>query len=182
MITVRRAVAVTVIAGCLFARSERTDAQSASVVDLSRLEAAVAVAFQKTADGGERHWRGPGLAAGLDLNLSPHLSIAAELETAGHRPVTRLAGARLSTRFFYGNERDPVPGRFFVRALAGVVGASGARAHRGLEIGGGADVLLSRTAAIGLHWEVGGRLMPGAPNGADGYARIGVVFGPRVAR
>jgi hypothetical protein len=179
---IRSAVGVAAVAGCLFASPRFSYAQSDPVVDLSRVEAAVAVAFEKTTQAGNGHWIGPALSAGLDLNLDAHLSLAAELETIAHRAVTRLAGIRLSTGFFFGNERDPVPGRFFLRAMAGTAGASEGGTRGAAEIGGGADVLRSRTAPIGLHWEVGGRLFPGAPRGADGYARIGVVFGPRLAR
>ena len=43
------------------------------------------------------------------------------METDFQRLTTLLGGAQLATGFFYGSSRDPLPGRFIGRALAGVV-------------------------------------------------------------
>jgi hypothetical protein len=131
--------------------------------------------------GGERSWTGPGLALTINRNATSHLACAAQVETDFHRATAFLGGAQLGTSFYYGSGRDPVPGRFFAKVLAGVVKDGLGGFHPASQGGVGADVLLSRTRAVGLRWEVGYELVAGAvPEQHNGRAAIGLIFGPRL--
>ena len=154
-------------------------------VVLPRVELGASVALKQRLDvpAGQRDWTGPGLSLTAHGNLNDHFALAGAAETFFDGRTSVLGGARLSSGFFYGNNRDPVPGRFFGNVLVGSIAIDGSRSHAGAEIGGGADVLFVHPRGIGLHWEVGFKIVPGAPSrqGA-GYAEIGVILGPRLFR
>src|SRR5262249_30307818 len=73
--------------------------------------------------GALKHWTGPGFALAVNGNLTENVAIATSVEKISQGRAAVLAGLQLSTTFFYGSGRDPVPGRFFAKALAGVSGA-----------------------------------------------------------
>ena len=165
-----------VVAAASLGRPVTVRAQSASQpgVDLPRFELAKA--------GGDRRWTGPGLALAIDRNATPHLAASVQVETDFHHKTAVLGGARVTTGFYYGSVRDPVPGRFFARALAGVVNGAFDGMHQAGQVAGGADVMLSRTRAVGLRWEVGYELTPGGVQGhTNGRVAIGLILGPRLA-
>ena len=174
-----------VVAAASLGRPVTVRAQSASQpgVDLPRFELAAAVPFKQIAKaGGDRRWTGPGLALAIDRNATPHLAASVQVETDFHHKTAVLGGARVTTGFYYGSGRDPVPGRFFARALAGVVNGAFDGMHPAGQVAGGADVMLSRTRAVGLRWEVGYELTPGGVQGhTNGRVAIGLILGPRLA-
>lgn len=153
-------------------------------VALPRVELGASVAFKQRLDvpAGQRDWTGPGLSLTAHGNLNDHLALVGAAETFFDGRTSVLGGARLSSGFFYGNNRDPIPGRYFAKVLVGSVAIDGSRSHAGAEIGGGADVMF-HARGVCLHWEVGFKIVPGAPSrqGA-GYVEIGVIFGPRLFR
>jgi hypothetical protein len=153
-------------------------------VNLPRVDLAATARFIQVPDATtDRKWIGPGLALTVDRSVTPYLAAAVQVETDLHRMTGFLSGAQVSTRFYYGSARDPVPGRFFGRALTGAVKDEFGIGHPAAQLSGGADVLLSRAHAIGLRWEVGYQLMAGAgptPGGGRGRAAIGLIFGPRL--
>ncbi|HUL74133.1 MAG TPA: hypothetical protein VLT86_13585 [Vicinamibacterales bacterium] len=149
---------------------------------LSRLEISATVPFKRTSTGAgaEPAWSGPGASIAVNGNVSDRLAMAAEAETYFHHAVTALVGAQASTGFFYGSNRDPVPGRFFARALVGAVAVGTAEARAALQVGGGADVLLSRTRGVGLRWDVGYEIVRGETHRPSGRIAIGLIFGPHL--
>ena len=153
-------------------------------VNVPRVDLAATACFTQVPDATtERKWIGPGLALTIDRSVTPYLAAAVQVETDLHHVTGFLSGAQVSTPFYYGSARDPVPGRFFGRALTGAVTDELGAGHPAAQLSGGADVLLSRARAIGLRWEVGYQLMAGAgaaPGHADGRAAIGLLFGPRL--
>ncbi len=152
---------------------------------LPRFELGASVGFKERLDApfGQHDWTGPAAAIDVVGNLSGHLALVGAAESFFDGRTSLLAGARVSTGFFYGNNRDPVPGRFVGKLLVGSVAVDGTTSRLGLQIGGGADVLFRQPRGTGLHWEVGYKIVPGAESRqASGYAQIGLVFGPRVLR
>ena len=80
-------------------------------VDVPRFEFAAAMRLAHVADpDGKGSWSGPALALGINRNISAHLAAAAQVETDLRHPTAYLGGAQLSTRFYYGGGRGPVPG------------------------------------------------------------------------
>jgi hypothetical protein len=147
-------------------------------VDPPRVELAAAVRVTQIASGGDRTWGGPGLALTIDRNASPHLAAAVQVETDFHHATGFLGGARVATGCYHGSGRDPVPGRFFARVLAGAVNGQFAGVHPAGQVAIGADVRLSRTRPVGLRWEVGYELTAGkVPGHANGRLAIGTVPG-----
>jgi hypothetical protein len=132
--------------------------------------------------GADPTWIGPGVSVTVDRNVGDHLAVTTSVDKDRQPGATALAGVQLSTRFYYGNGRDPVPGRFFARLMIGAAGTgSGARGAGRFEVG--ADILLSRSHAVGLRWEVGYDVVPSEENHpANGRAAIGIVLGPRLDR
>lgn len=125
-------------------------------------------------------WSGPGAAVVLDGNVSPRFAIATSIETRPDAGVAALVGCQLSTGYFYGNNRDPVPGRFFGTLLAGVSRRSANAAHAIGQFDVGADILLSRSGGLAFRWEIGYEITAGdEPHAAYGRAAFGLVFGRR---
>lgn len=155
-----------------------------SRVDLPRFEVAASIPFKQVTDAGSnRRWTGPGVSVTIDRYLTRQLAVAGEVETDGHDATAFLGGAQVSTGFYYGSSRDPVPGRFFGRVLAGVRNSSLAGVQPSGQIAAGTDILLSRTRPIGLRWEAGYDLNAGAVvRHATGRVAVGLIFGPRLHR
>ena len=153
-----------------------------SPVVFPRIDIGASVSFTQEFDtpSGQRDWTGPGLSLVANRNLSRNVALAAAA-TFFDGQSSLLGGARLSTDFYYGSSRDPAPGRFVGRVLIGSVAVDRATSHLGVQIGGGADVLFKHPRGIGLHWEVGYRIVPAAKVHRDaGYAEIGFIVGPRL--
>jgi hypothetical protein len=154
--------------------------------ELTPIEIAAGVSFKRTGavTGVDQHWSGPALSVGIDVKVTNNLAVAAQGETDFKNARTLLAGAQMSTGFYYGNNRDPVPGRFFGRVLFG--GASGAGysgMRAAMQLAGGADILLSRSKGVGLRWEAGYEFLFGdVPHHANGRVAIGLIFGPHLIR
>jgi hypothetical protein len=131
--------------------------------------------------GAQKHWTGPGFALSINGNLTENLAIATSLEALSRDRSAGLAGVQLSTDFFYGSGRDPTPGRFFAKLLAGVSSERSKQIHGVGQFDVGADILLSTSKPIGVRWEVGVDFVPGDPvHHAYGRAAVGLVFGPRI--
>lgn len=154
--------------------------------ELTPIEIAAGVSFKRTgaAVGLDQRWTGPALSVGIDVKVTDHLAVAAQGETDFEGARALLAGAQLSTGFYYGNNRDPVPGRFFGRILFGSASGAGyAVMHAAMQLAGGADILLSRSKGVGLRWEAGYELVFGdVPHHANGRVAIGLLFGPHLRR
>lgn len=178
----RRLVMVSVISLACSAGAYAQPAPQQDVV-LPRLEIGASVTFSETSPGRDRSsWTGPGLALGIAGNITHGIAAAATIERFRGRASTVLGGAQFSTDFFYGSGRDPVPGRFFGKVMAGssLVGAT--RGAPAVHLGAGADLLLSRTLPIAVRGEVGYRLLlRDAPHRVGGTAAIGLLFGPHVS-
>lgn len=155
-----------------------------SDTELTRVEIGGGVVFRRPVPvpaESAKHWS-TGLALGVNGNINARFAVATEIETYFHGSPTALGGAQVSTSFFYGSGRDPVPGRFFGKLLGGVA-SNGVTRAPALHVGGGGEVLLSRTAPIALQWEIGYRII-GATIGPriNGVAAIGFVCGPHLSR
>jgi hypothetical protein len=161
----------------------RAQSPQQPVVDLPPIELATGVSFKRAVDNarGDRKWMSPDLSVSIGRRVSPYLAAAAQVETDFHHSAAVLGGAQLSTDFFYGNSRDPVPGRFIGRALAGIVTGDSGAVHPACQLAVGADILISRTRGIGARWEAGYELIAGGvPHHANGRLAIGLVFGPHL--
>lgn len=131
--------------------------------------------------GALKHWTGPGFALSVNGNLNDNLAVATSVEKISQGRAAVLAGLQLSTAFFYGSGRDPTPGRFFVKFLAGVSGAGSPQLRGTGQFDVGADILISTSKPIGVRLEVGWDLVPGDPlHHTYGRAAVGFVFGPRI--
>jgi len=131
--------------------------------------------------GALKHWTGPGFSLAVNGNLSENVAIATSVERTSQGRAAVLAGLQLSTSFFYGSGRDPTPGRFFAKFLAGVSGAGSTEIRGAGQFDVGADILLSKSKPVGIRWEVGYDIIPGDPvHHAYGRAAVGLVFGPRI--
>lgn len=152
--------------------------------ELSRLDIGAYVSFKQTsvqADGGT--WTGPGLSLDINANVSERFAVATRIETHFDRSLSALAGTQVSAGFQYANGRDPVPGRFFAKALAGAVRDSAGVTRPALHLGAGADIILSGARGVGLHWDAGWEIVPGdARRRVRGRVAIGLIFGPHVRR
>ena len=150
---------------------------------LSRVEIGASVSFAQRFDTPpeQRDWTGPGLSLAANRNLNRNVALTAEANTFFDGPPSLLAGTRVRTGFYYGNSRDPVPGRFVGSVLIGSVAVDSGTSHLGMKIGGGADVLFKHPRGMGLHWEVGYRIVPSARLHREaGYVEIGFIVGPRL--
>jgi hypothetical protein len=131
--------------------------------------------------GALKHWTGPGFSLAVNGNISENVAVATSVEKLSEGRAAVLAGLQLSTSFFYGSGRDPVPGRFFAKLLAGVSGAGSNQLRGAGQVDVGADILLSRSWPVGFRWEVGFDVIPGDPlHHTYGRAGVGLVFGPRI--
>ena len=133
--------------------------------ELSRLEIGAHISFRQTSvqpDGGT--WMGPGLSVEVNANVRRPFAVATRVETYfDGRLAAALAGAQVGTALHYPNNRDPFPGRFFAKALAG------------------ADGLLFPRRGIGLHWDAGWEVVPRDPlRRVRGRVAIGLIVGPHV--
>ncbi|HKW01976.1 MAG TPA: hypothetical protein VJN96_19270 [Vicinamibacterales bacterium] len=130
--------------------------------------------------GAERHWSGPGFALGVDGNVNKVVAIATNVERFTPGGVAWLGGLQLSTAFEYGSGRDPVPGRYFAKFLAGVSSGRSVQT-RGLgQVDVGFDILTT-LRPVGVHVEVGYDLVPGDPvHHAYGRVAVGIIFGPKI--
>jgi hypothetical protein len=186
MVRTARVVLTVVAAGAAALVWPATaDAQAGTQppVGLPAIELTVGVPFKQVAasPGSSPKWTGPGLVVSIDANVNRHLAASASVETQLHHGTSVLGGAQFSTDFYYGNNRDPVPGRFFVRALAGATGVGSASSHPAAQMSVGADILVSRTRGVGVRWEVGYELVAGAVSRhANGRIAFGVILGPRL--
>jgi hypothetical protein len=176
-----RVLIVGIVAGSLcLPVAARAQSHAQPGVDLPQVDVAAAATFRQVAGSGrDRNWTGPGLALTIDRNAGAHLAAAAQVETELRHAATVLGGAQVSTGFYYGSGRDPMPGRFFARVLAGVKSTPG-EMHPASQVGVGADVLLSRTRPVGLRGEVGYDLIAGAIPTHNGRVAIGLLFGPHL--
>lgn len=149
----------------------------------SRFEIGAYVSFKQTsvqADGGT--WTGPGLSLDVNANLSKRFAVASRVETYFDGSLAALAGAQVSTGFFYANRRDPVPGRFFAKAVAGAVRDSSGVTRPAVHLGAGADIIVSGRGT-GIHWDAGWEIVPGdASRRFRGRIAIGLIFGPHLRR
>jgi len=181
LMTMRAAVAALALGLPIPARAQSPRQPD---VDVPRMDLAATARFTQVPDGAaDRKWIGRGFALTIDRGVTPYLAAAVQVETDLHHVTGFLSGAQVSTPFYYGSARDPVPGRFFGRALTGAVSDEFGVGHPAAQLSGGADVLLSRARAIGLRWEVGYQLMagPGAePGHANGRVAVGLLIGPRL--
>jgi len=145
--------------------------------ELSRVDIVASVPWKQIAAtaGAQRVWTGPGFSLGVNGNVSEHAAIASGVEKFAQGGVALLTGIQLSTAFYYGSGRDPVPGRFFAKFLAGA--SSGGSGHtRGVgQFDVGADVLLGPSKPIGFRWEVGYDIVPGDPV-HHAYGRVAIGF------
>jgi hypothetical protein len=167
------------------ARPAAARAQSVAqpVVDLPPIELAAGVSFKRATNtaGAEPEWMGPDVSVAIGRHVSRHVAAAAQVETDFHQSTMVLGGAQLGTDFFYGSGRDPVPGRFIGRVLAGVVTGESGAIHPACQIAAGADILISRTRGTGVRWEAGFEFIAGAvPRHTNGRLAIGLVFGPHL--
>src|SRR5262245_7099433 len=183
----RRSSIVTLLASGFILIAGGTAAQGPPQPEpvLTRLELGASVAFKERLDqpAGQRDWTGPGASVEAIGNLGSHLALVGAADTFFDGRTSLFAGARISTGFFYGNGRDPVPGRFVGKILVGSIAIDGTTSRVGLQIGGGGDVLFKQPRGTGLHWEVGFRVVPGADSRQNkGYAQVGLIFGPRTGR
>ena len=174
-------VFVVVLAGSLPALAQPAQPPA----ELSRFEIGAYVTFKQTsvqADGGT--WTGPGLSVEVNANVSKPFAVASRVETYFDGGIAAaLAGAQVSTGFFYGNGRDRVPGRFFGKALAGAARDSFGVTHPAFYFGAGADLIVSGRRGIGLHWDAGWEIVPGDPRRrVRGRVGIGLIFGPHLRR
>jgi len=174
------AVAVVVSSPCAWARQLPAPQPPAEV---SPVDVVTSVSWRQVpaTAGALKHWTGPGFSLGVNGNLTEGVAIATSVEKMSQGRAAVLAGLQLSTTFFYGSGRDPVPGRFFAKFLAGVSGAGSAQLRGTGQFDVGADLLLSRSKPIGVRWEVGYDIVPGDPvHHAYGRAAVGLLFGPRI--
>jgi hypothetical protein len=114
----------------------------------------------------------PGVALDVAHGFNDVWAVEGRVSGVDHRSIG--AGLRVSTPFYYGSSRDPVPGRFFAHVLTGP-GRKGGWAGTEVLVGAGAEVLLSRHAPIGLHWELDGRRVLDAQRWTTEFA-LGVVI------
>jgi hypothetical protein len=154
-------------------------------VELSRFDIGAYVSFKQTGAPavGDRTWTGPGLSLDVNANFSERFALATRVETYFDGALSALAGAQLSTDFLYPNKRDPIPGRFFAKALAGVVRERSGVTRPAFHVGAGADGILSGRRGVGLHWDAGWEIVPGsAYRRFRGRVAVGVIIGPHVRR
>ncbi len=130
--------------------------------------------------GAQVHWTGPGFSLAVDANVTRTFAVATSVEKFSQGGLAWLAGLQLSTPFDYGSGRDPVPGRFFAKFLAGVE-SGGSVVTRGLaQFDVGADILTT-LRPLGIRWEAGFDIVPGDPvHHAYGRVAIGFIFGPKI--
>ena len=159
--------------------------QTQPEVVLPRLEIGANVSATRRADsvGTDRSWTGLGCSLTVNGNISDRFALAGQAETCVGHATTVLGGVQVSTGFYYGNNRDPVPGRFFARALVGAVAGHTTDTRTAAQVGGGADVLLSRTHGVGVRWEVGYEFAPSDEgHRSGGRVAIGLIFGPHLPK
>jgi hypothetical protein len=130
--------------------------------------------------GAQVRWSGPGFSLAVDGNVTRNVAVAAGVERFTQGGLAWLAGLQLSTAFEYGSGRDPVPGRYFAKFLAGV-SSGGSVQTRGIgQIDVGADILTT-LRPLGVRFEAGYDIVPGDPiHHAYGRVAIGFIFGPRI--
>jgi hypothetical protein len=188
MTLVRVAASLLVFWTAPAARASAQTPTQSTVVDLPRIEAGVSASFIRST-GDTRRWRRAGFDLAAMVKLSDRLHVVVRIEPPSGTGKALLAGARLSTPFFYGSDRDPTPGRFFLQILIGraspAVSGGGPigraiEAVGALDVGGGADVLISRVYPIAVHWQTGYRVGVPRLHGAEGRVEIGLLFGPRL--
>jgi hypothetical protein len=153
--------------------------------ELSRFDIGAYVSFKQMGEpaGGDGTWTGPGLSLDVNANLSKRLALATRVETYFDGTLSALAGAQVSGDFLYANSRDPGPGRFFAKALAGVVRERSGVTRPAFHVGAGADGILSGRRGIGFHWDAGWEIVPGSPyRRFRGRVAMGVIIGPHVRR
>jgi hypothetical protein len=155
-------------------------AQMADDVQVPHLEVSAAKPIYQAALNGA-HWT----ISGGDVSLTRNITGRAGVELHALRTIGTTwlwIGPRLNTGFFYGSERDPVPGRFFVEAAAGasVAGRDG-RARAALLLGAGADLMIAPRHGVSLRWELIGHTRSSDPvDSSRGQLVVGLLFGPRV--
>jgi hypothetical protein len=111
-------------------------------------------------------------------NVRNTLAVTAEAGKSVYS-ASALAGARISTGFFY-DGAPPMPGRFFAQLLVGAQVRNGMSGEAVVKPGAGADVIVAPSRGVALHWSIDYRIVPGAPPGVSGPRLVvGLVFGPR---
>lgn len=153
--------------------------QTQPAVAPGRFDTAATAPFTQIATSGDekRTWSGPAVALVVDGNVSQHLAVATSIETRSEAGIGALIGCQISTGYFYGNNRDPVAGRFFGKLPAGVSRTRGNSAHPAGQFDVGADILLSRSGAVAFRWEVGYEItLAGDADAVNGRAALGLVF------
>ena len=130
--------------------------------------------------GAQLHWTGPGFSLAVDGNVTKNIAVATSVERFTQGGVAWLAGLQLSTAFEYGSGRDPVPGRYFAKFLAGASSGGSAQTRGMGQIDVGADILTT-LRPLGVRFEVGYDIVPGDPvHHAYGRVAVGFIFGPRI--
>src|SRR5262245_12267294 len=114
--------------------------------ELSRFEIGAYVSSRQTDEsvGGERKWKGPGQAIEFNANVNVRFSVATIVETYFDGTVAALAGVQVCP-----NMHDPLPTRFFAKALAGAVRERSGGTRPALYLGAGADTILIGTRGLG---------------------------------
>ncbi len=173
-----------VLAACaLYAPAARAQTPQPRA-ELTPVEVSASLSFAEAASSStdRRAWRGPGLSVAVNGNVTRVFAVATEVESYFGQGASALAGAQVRTGFYYGSGRDRTPGRFLAKALAGVVDGSDHATRAAMQFSGGADVVLSGSGGVGLHWEIGYRIVPGDPvRRARGLVAIGIIFGPHLS-
>jgi hypothetical protein len=171
-----RSVALALL---LTAAAAPAAAQMADDVQTPRVEVSAAEPIYTSALGGS-HWT----AVGADVSLTRNVSERAGVEFQVLRTIGTTwlwAGPRLTTGFFYGSERDPIPGRFFVELAGGasVTGRDG-RTRPAMMLGAGTDLLIAPRRGVSLRWELIGHTQSADPVDPSRYQLVvGLLFGPR---
>jgi hypothetical protein len=159
-------------------------AQMAPDVHLPRVDLGVTqLIYRYENASGQERWSPAGLAVSVTRNVTDRVGLGFQAARTA-RALSALAGPRLNSGFFYGSERDPIPGRFFLELLAGaaVRGVDGAT-RPAVQTGAGVDLLIAPSHGVSLRWELAYHTASGDPADRSNYRfMIGVLFGPRIPR
>jgi len=159
-------------------------AQMADNVETPRLEVALGKPIHKDAFApGAPRWTMTGGDAALTGNLTERIGVDAHvMRTIG--TTWLFLGPRVHTGFFYGSERDPIPGRFFLELLGGVsVTGRDGRARPAALAGAGTDLMVLPKKGISIRWELVGHTRSSDPVDPSRYNfMIGLLIGPRMTK
>jgi hypothetical protein len=164
--------------------ASHTAAQMADNVETPRVEVALGKPIHKDAFvPGAPRWTMAGGDAALTGNLTGRIGIDAHvMRTIG--TTWLFLGARVHTGFFYGSQRDPIPGRFFLELLGGVsVPGRDGRTRPAALVGAGTDLMVLPKKGISIRWELVGHTRSSDPVGPSRcHFIIGLLIGPRLTK